>query len=93
MTIEVSPAELYALAGRLQATADQVAGVPARLDGTSGTGDLAPALSTFTAEVGAAAALLGGELDWLGSTVAGVADSWTGLDSGLLAPRGQATRR
>ena len=32
-------------------------------------------------------------LDWLGSTVASVADSWLQLDGSLLPPRGQVGRR
>lgn len=93
VTIEVPPEELYALAAGLQATGEGVAGVPGRLGEETVPGELGPVLTVFCAEVSAAAVLLAGELDWLGTTIAAVADSWTGLDSGLLAPRGQATVR
>ena len=93
VTIEVDAAELYALAAGLRSTGEGVAGVPARLGEETVPGELGPVLAVFCAEVSAAARLLAGELDWLGTTIAGVADSWTGLDSGLLAPRGRATPR
>ena len=93
MTIEVPPGQLYDLADELTATSSTVAAVPARLgDGAVG-GDVEPALVSFCAAAAAAATLVAGELDWLGTTIAAVADAWLGLDGSLLAPPGGVVAR
>ena len=93
MTIEVPPAQLYALAEALHATAGTVAGVPARLGEGAVGGDVEPGLVSFCAAAAAAATVVAGELDWLGTTIAAVADAWLGLDGSLLAPPGGVVAR
>ena len=92
--IEVPPAAVYALAARL---GDQ-AGLAGELAGRLGSapdvgGPLQPALVEFFFCHRTAAHALAGELDWLGSTIAAVVDSWLGLDRGLLGSAGQAVPR
>lgn len=90
VTIQVPPDELYALADTVHAAAESVAGVPTRLgDGAVGS-DLQPAVIGFCEAAVAAATFLAADLDWLGSTIAGVADSWARLDVSLLATAGRA---
>jgi hypothetical protein len=90
MPIEVVPAELYALAAVLQAAADSgdraAAGVP---DGPV-AGAVGEALQAFGETLRTAAGCLAGELRWLGTAVAGAADSWLGLDGSLLPRRDAA---
>jgi hypothetical protein len=90
MPIEVVPAELYALAAVLQAAADSgdraAAGVP---DGPV-AGAVGEALQAFGETLRTAAGCLVGELRWLGTAVAGAADSWLGLDGSLLPRRDAA---
>lgn len=93
-SIEVRAPELYALAGTLRrssAIADEVA---ARLRDTPVVGGgLQGAVEGFLESHRTAGRALAGELEWLGATVAAVADSWLGLDRELLADAGRADLR
>jgi hypothetical protein len=94
MTIEVPAAAVYGLAVALRAQADLAAEVAARWAGPAPVGGpLQPAVEGFLEGHRTAAVALAGELDWLGRTVAAVADSWLRLDGSLLAPRGRAVPR
>jgi hypothetical protein len=88
MSIEVVPAELYALAGVLRAAADRAGRAAAEIPDDAVGGPVGPPLQAFTETLRTAAGCLAGELRWLGSTVAGTADSWLGLDGSLLPRRG-----
>lgn len=93
-SIEVRAPELYALADALRrsgAIAHEVAG---RLGETPVVGGgLQGAVEGFLESHRTAGRALTGELEWLGSTVAAVADSWLGLDRALLADGGRADLR
>ena len=92
--IEVPPAEMYALAGRLGDQSGLAAEIAARLGMPPAVGGpLQPALVEFLFCHRTAAHALAGELDWLGSTIAAVVDSWLGLDRGVLGSAGQAVPR
>jgi hypothetical protein len=92
--IEVPPAEVYALAGRLGDQSGLAAEVAARLGTPPAVGGpLQPALVEFLFCHRTAAHALAGELDWLGSTLAAVVDSWLGLDRGVLGSTGRAVPR
>ena len=92
--IEVPPAEVYALAGRLRDQAGLAGEIAARLPVPPAVGGpLQPVLVEFLFCSRTAASALAGELDWLGSTLAAVADSWLGLDRGLLGAPGHAVPR
>jgi hypothetical protein len=94
VTIEVPAAEVYALGAALRSAGDLAGQVRVGLpQGTAVTGPLQAALDGFLECHGAAASALGGELDWLGRTVAAVADSWLRLDASLLARPGEARPR
>ena len=94
MTIEVPAAEVYALGDALCSQAQLAAEVAARLAGPAPVGGpLQPALDGFLECQRTGAAALAGELDWLGHTVAAVADSWLRLDGSLLAVPGHGGRR
>jgi hypothetical protein len=84
MAIEVVPAQLYALAGVLDAAAVHAAQVGAGLPVDPVGGPLGPAVAGFAEAVSTAGRCLAGELGWLGTAVAGAADSWLGLDGSLL---------
>jgi hypothetical protein len=92
MSIEVVPAELYALAGVLRAAADRAGRAAAEVPDAAVGGSVGPPLQAFAETVRTAAGCLAGELRWLGSAVAGAADSWLGLDGSLLPGRGVAVR-
>jgi hypothetical protein len=86
MSIEMSAAEVYALADELRGRADDAAEAAARLGGEPRIGgSLQPAVTAFLDAHRTAAGALAGELHWLGDTVAAVADSWLALDGNLLA--------
>lgn len=92
--IDVPPAEVYALAGRLGDQAGLLGEIAARLPGPPAVGGpLQPALVEFLFCCRTAARALAGELEWLGSTIAAVADSWLGLDRGVLGSPGRAVPR
>lgn len=83
-TIEVPLEQVRALAGTLRAQGDEAAGVAGRLTGGAAGGVLRAAVEAFLDCQRAAARALAGELHWLGSTVAGVADAWARLDAEML---------
>ncbi|NYJ04843.1 hypothetical protein [Petropleomorpha daqingensis] len=94
MTIEVPPEQLYALADALRAQGDEADDVAARLAGVrDAEGPLAAAAGAFLEAHRVAGCAVAGELRWLGGTIAATADSWSGLDGSLLAPRGEAVPR
>ena len=94
MTIEVPPADVYALGDALRSQAGLAGEAAARLAAPAPVGGpLQPALEGFLECHRTAAAALGGELDWLGATVAAVADSWLRLDGSLPALPGRAVPR
>jgi hypothetical protein len=94
MTIEVPAAEVYALGDALRSQAGLAAEAAVRFGGSAPVGaPLQPAVDGFLECHRTAARALAGELDWLGRTVAAVADSWLDLDGSLLAPRGRLARR
>jgi hypothetical protein len=90
MAIEVVPAQLYALAGVLEAAAVHARQTGAALPGDPVGGPLGPAVAGFTETVGTAGRCLAADLSWLGNAVAGAADSWLGLDGSVLPPLGRA---
>jgi hypothetical protein len=87
MPIEVAPAELYALAAALQAAADAGHRTAAEVPGDPVAGAVGEAVQAFGETLRTAAGCLAGELRWLGTAVAGAADSWLGLDGSLLVGR------
>lgn len=88
MSIEVVPAELYALASLLRAAGDRAVLASAAVPGDPVDGAVGPVVLAFCETVRTAGSRLAGELRWLGSAVAGAADSWLGLDGSLLPRRG-----
>ena len=94
MTIEMPAEAVYALATSLREQAGAAEEALGRLTGGGErTGDLDASVHDFLAAHRLGAAALAGDLRDLGGTVAGVADSWLGLDEVLLAARGRAPRR
>jgi hypothetical protein len=94
MSIEMPAAEVYALAHSLTGQAETADEARSRLIGTDRLGpELEAAAEEFLDCHRVAAGALAGELRLLGATVAGVADSWLGLDEVLLAAHGRAPRR
>jgi hypothetical protein len=92
MTIDVPPAEVYALAEGLTAQAALAEEIVGALTGPVAVGGpLQPAIDGFLACHRSGATALAGELRWLGGTLAAVADSWLALDGSLLAPHGRPT--
>jgi len=91
MSIEMPAAEVHALAGTVRRAASNAEEIDARLDRAGNVGDiLQPAVEAFLDSHRTAGRALAGELAWLAATIAGVADSWSALDRGLLASRGRA---
>ena len=90
MAIEVVPAELYALAGVLDAAAGSAARVGASIEADPVGGPLGGAVTAFGEIIGTVGRCLAGELGWLSSAVATAADSWLGLDGSLLAAAGRS---
>ena len=81
--------EVHALAGALRGSAEEAERIPSWLDRVGDVGNaLQPAAEAFLDSHRTAARAIAGELDWLGRTVAAVADSWPALDRALLANRG-----
>ena len=94
MPIEVRAPELYALADTLRRSsriAEEIA-VRLRDDPDVGSG-LRATVEGFLESHRTAGRALAGELEWLGATVAAVADSWLGLDRELVADGGRADLR
>ena len=90
MSIEIRALEVHALAGALRSAAGEADLIGVRLDSPAPVGgDLQPAVEAFLDAYRTTGRALAGELRWLGSTVAGVADSWVALDAALVAPPGR----
>jgi len=83
MAIEVVPAQLYALAGVLEAGSVRAAQVAGAVDGADVGGPLGAAVAGFCEAARTAGSCLAGELTWLAGTVAATADSWLRLDGSL----------
>jgi hypothetical protein len=89
MSIQMPAAEVHALGSRLVQSAGEAEDVGARLTRAAEVGSpLQPAVESFLDCHRAAARAMAGELRWLGSTIATVADSWLELDGSLLAGPG-----
>lgn len=79
------------MAAVLREAAGDAEEIGARLDRAGDVGEaLQPAVEEFLDSHRTAGRALAGELAWLGTAVAEVADSWLALDRALLAPRGRA---
>jgi hypothetical protein len=94
MSIQVPPIEVYALANVLRASARVAEEISPRLDSPGDVGDhLRTAVEAFLESHRTAGRALAGELQWLGDTVAAVADSWLHLDGAVLPVVGRADAR
>jgi hypothetical protein len=90
MSIEMPAVEVYALASMLGDASTDAEEIGSRLGGAPQVGGpLQPVLEGFLDGHRTAGRALAGELRWLGSTVAAVADSWARLDEALLRPSGR----
>jgi hypothetical protein len=90
MSIEIRALEVHALAATLRDAASEADLIGVRLAGTPMVGgDLQVAVEAFVECHRVAGVALAGELRWLGSTMAGVADSWVRLDGTLMPPAGR----
>jgi hypothetical protein len=86
MSIEMPAAEVYRLANTLRGSAADAEEIGNRLGGRPGVGGpLQAPLEAFLESHRAAGSALAGELQWLGTTVSAVADSWLQLD-GTVVP-------
>jgi hypothetical protein len=86
MSIEMPAREVYGLAHALRASAGTAEEIVARLRNPGDVGTpLRTAVEAFLDSHRTAGGALGGELHWLGDTVAAVADSWLALDGTVLA--------
>jgi uncharacterized protein YukE len=89
MSIEMQAADVRAMAASLRGSSDDAQQIGVRLAGDRPVGgDLQPAIEAFLDAQRMAGAALAGELQWLSSTIAAVADSWLRLDGVLLRPPG-----
>ena len=94
MSIEMPAAEVHALAAALRRSADDADQVGVRLSRPAFVGgDLQPAIDAFLEGQRATGCALAGELQWLGATIAGVADSWLRLDGVMVRPHGTVQAR
>jgi hypothetical protein len=90
MSIEMRALEVHALAATVRDVAGEADWIGVRLAGAPAVGSpLQPAVEAFLDCHRTAGLALAGELRWLGSTVAAVADSWVRLDGALVAPAGR----
>jgi hypothetical protein len=90
MSIEMRALEVHALAATLRDVAGEADWIGVRLAGDPAVGgSLQPAVEAFLECHRTAGLAVAGELRWLGSTVAAVADSWVRLDGALVAPAGR----
>jgi hypothetical protein len=90
MSIEIRALEVHALAAVLRDAAGEADWIGVRLAGSPAVGGpLQPAVEAFLDCHRTAGSALAGELRWLGSAVAGAADSWVRLDGGVVAPAGR----
>lgn len=89
MSIEMPAAEVRALAAVLRGSAGDADEIGMRLQGAPRVeGPLHGAVAAFLDSQRSAGRALAGELEWLGTTVGAVADSWLRLDGVLLPVRG-----
>jgi hypothetical protein len=89
MSIDMPAAEVHAMAATLRRSAVDADEIGARLDCAPYVGgDLQPAIQAFLESQRTTGRALADELQWLGATVAGVADSWLRLDGVLVRPFG-----
>jgi hypothetical protein len=92
MSIEMPAAEVYGLAETLRGSALDAEEIGNRLIGTPRVaGALQAPVESFLDSHRAAGRALAGELEWLGSTVAAVADSWLRLDGSIVPSDGGAS--
>ncbi|MCW2740442.1 MAG: hypothetical protein JWR45_864 [Blastococcus sp.] len=89
MSIEMPAAEVRELAAVLRGSASDAEEIGMRLHHAPPAGPLHAPVGAFLQSHRAAGRALAGELLWLGTTVAAVADSWLGLDAALLPPHGR----
>ncbi|WP_299952435.1 hypothetical protein [uncultured Modestobacter sp.] len=89
MSIEVTPAQLYALAEVLAAAAERARQTATAVPGAAVGGPLGAAAVGFGEGVRATGRCLAGELSWLGEVVAAAADSWQQLDGSVLPVAGR----
>ena len=89
MAIEVVPAQLYGLAGALDAAAASAGRAGAALAGDPVGGPLGAAVAGFCETASTTGRCLAGELGWLGAAVGAAAGSWLGLDGSMLPVRGR----
>ena len=86
MSIEMPAAAVYALAHSLSGSAGTAAEIAVRLHDPGDVGPLLrAAVEGFLDSHRTAGRALAGELEWLGDTVAAVADSWLMFDGTVLA--------
>jgi hypothetical protein len=91
MSIEMPAGEVYALANSLRASAATAEEIAVRLAQPGDVGaSLRVAVEVFLDSHRTAGRALAGELQWLGDTVAAVADSWLTFDGTLLGRTGRA---
>jgi hypothetical protein len=89
MSIEMRAAEVHAMAAALRRCSDDADEIGVRLAGNRRVGgDLQEVIDAFLEAQRMTGAALAGELQWLGATVAHVADSWLQLDGVLVRPQG-----
>jgi hypothetical protein len=87
MSIEMRAAEVHAMAASLRGSSDDAEQIGVQLAGGRCVGgDLQPAIEAFLDVQRMTGAALVGELQWLGATIADVADSWLRLDGVLVRP-------
>jgi hypothetical protein len=92
MSIEMPAAEVFGLAGVLRGSASDAEEIGSRLGGRPRVGGpLQSPVESFLESHRAAGAALAGELQWLGATVAAVADSWLHLDGAVMPAHGGTT--
>ena len=92
MSIEMPAAVVHAMAASLRRSSDDAGQIGVRLAGSRGVGgELQPAVEAFLEAQRMTGEALAGELQWLGATIAGVADSWLRLDGVLVRPSGRVT--
>jgi hypothetical protein len=90
MSIQMPATEVYALGNMLRATVGTAEEITARLDDPGDVGALQTAAEAFLDSQRMTGRAVAGELQWLGDTVAAVADSWLGFDGTVLASYGRA---
>jgi len=89
MSIEMPAAEVHELAALLRGSAADAEEIEVRLHRAPRVdGPLHGPVAAFLESHRAAGRALAGELEWLGTTVGAVADSWLRLDGALLPAHG-----